>query len=76
MSNRRPSRKMGGGALRPASSPPDGLLQAQPGKPRRARARPNPAWGDQSLEARIPSFLETLHCEAEARFSALQRRAT
>jgi hypothetical protein len=35
---------------------------------------PTPAWGDQSVEERIPSFLEVLYFETRRRlFSPVQR---
>jgi hypothetical protein len=68
MRAKHPSRKMGGASSRPVSS------RHQAGQFRRPGAEPVPAWGDQSLEERIPSFLETLYFESEACLTASHRR--
>lgn len=62
MRNRRFSERAPGGTSRP-TSPPDGNQRLA-----RLRAKgPPPAWGDQSLEERIPSFLESLYFESQVR---------
>lgn len=75
MRTKHPSRKIGGDASRPPSSPSAaGQAPGGPIRSAKSRGRPGtkstPPWGDQSLEERIPSFLEALYFESAERSTA------